>query len=321
MEVENAKKLKVLFVAAELAPYSKVGGLGEVAAGLTRALSALDVDVRILTPLHGSMRATIGKTVTVAKSVPFEFAGENRPFNLLSVIDSDRPAPVFLLESPDFFELESDPYGQVKGPSGHGDLRWLYFSKAVRPACQRAGFSPQVLHVNDWHAALVPALYRSEHYFDEEAAQTACVLTIHNAHFQGKISIADYLRAGLRNDLLSDWYLLQNSDVNLLKAGALFAERITTVSESYAQEITKEQGAGLESVFESRMLDLVGIPNGLDPKIWNPETDPLIPDNYSAKNVDGKKTCRDALLTQMNLEESPGPRHRHRQPADLAEGH
>ncbi|MFT7620630.1 MAG: starch synthase [Planctomycetota bacterium] len=298
----------VLFVTPELAPFSKVGGLGEVSAGLTKALMALDVDVRIITPLHRSMRESLGPLKTVAQSVPMTFGGENRPFNLLALDTDPKDVPVFLIENPDFFENEDSIYGTEPGPTGLGDLKWLYFSAAIHPASQRLNFKPDLVHVHDWHSALVPALYRSEYFFDEDCADTACVLTIHNAAFQGRMSVEDYRRSGLRTDLLSDWYMLQGSEINLLKAGTIFAERVTTVSKRYATELrSRDQGKGLEAVFEARGEHFHGIPNGLDPEEWNPATDKFIPHHFTIDDMDGKKANKKALLEAFELEASDGP--------------
>ncbi len=299
---------RVLFVTPELSPYSKVGGLGEVSAGLTKALKSLQVDVRIITPLYSHMRESLGHLKTVAQSIPFAFAGENRPFNLLAMDTDPRDVPVFLIEAPDFFEIEDAIYGNELGPTGLGDLRWLYFSAAIRHACERMSFKPNLLHVHDWHSALVPALYRSEHYFDEDCADTACVLTIHNAAFQGRMSTDDYRRSGLRTDLLSDWYLLQGGDINLLKAGTIFAERVTTVSKRYATELkSPDQGKGLEAIFEARAEHFHGIPNGLDSQEWDPAHDTLIPHHFDANNMEGKKANKKALLEAFALDPSSGP--------------
>ena len=216
--------------------------------------------------------------------------------------------PIFLIEAPDFFELEDAIYGSERGPTGLGDLRWLYFSAAIRTACERMNFAPNLLHVHDWHSALVPALYRSEHYFDEDCANVACILTIHNAAFQGRMSVEDYRRSGLRTDLLSDWYLLQGGEINLLKAGTIFAERITTVSRSYAAELrSRDQGKGLEAVFEARADHFAGIPNGLDLQEWDPESDELIHANFSLDDMSGKKENKKALLAAFELDDSDGP--------------
>ncbi len=305
---ENERPRRVLFVTAELAPWSKVGGLGEVAAGLSRALVELDVDVRLLTPCYRGMRDEVGARVKIAEHIPLRFGGANRPFALSQTTLPESDVPVMLLEAPDFFELEADIYGKARGETGLGDLRWLYFAAALRAAVKESGFAPDVIHVNDWHTALAPALWRSEHYFDPEAARTAFVLTIHNAAFQGRMNTADYHRSGLRQDLLNDWHLLQDGELNLLKGGAVFSERVTTVSRRYAEEIRESDlGSGLEHVFEARAEELSGIPNGLDGAEWNPQTDPHIPAHFSRDDLAGKWVCRKALLEEFGLDDSRKP--------------
>ena len=308
MGSDSESTTEVLFVTPELAPWSKVGGLGEVSQGLPKALRALGLDVRIITPLYGPMRPGLGDLKVVARNVPLAFGGSSHPFNLLAMDTPPGQGQVYLVEAPDFFEVEDNIYGHEKGPSGLGDLRWLYFSAAIRPACERLNFRPGLLHVHDWHTALVPALYRAAHYFDDDCADVACVLTIHNAAFQGRMSIEDYRRSGLSTELLSDWYLLQGGEINLLKAGTLFAERVTTVSRRYAEELRgRDQGKGLEAVFEARGEHFEGIPNGLDPEEWNPAADPFIPAHFSVDDTRGKKVCQRALLEAFELEESLGP--------------
>ena len=297
----------ILFVTAELAPFSKVGGLGEVCAALPAALRRHDEDVRVFTPWHGSM--DIGTSEPVLRGEGrLRFAGEERRFKLFETTIPGTAVPVYLLRAPDFFEVGDDFYGETDGPGGLGRLRWLFFSAALRPACAVLELSPDILHCHDWHAALVPVLERTDHAFDDAAAMPATVLTVHNAAFQGRHSLEDWRRARLREDVLNPWHLLEDGDANLLKGGIVFSDRITTVSPGYASEIqTAAGGAGLHLVFESRRDAIDGVVNGIDLDVWNPGHDPAIASAFDAEDPTGKAECRRALLAELGLDAGPGP--------------
>ncbi|MCA9321637.1 MAG: glycogen/starch synthase, partial [Planctomycetes bacterium] len=299
--------LRVLFAAAELAPLSKVGGLGDVAAALPEALARAGAEVTIVTPLHTVVRQKAALEGLPTRTLSYTFGGRSRTARLIETRVPGGSVPVHLLEDPALFETGPEVYGRETGPDGVGDLRWFAFSAALREVTRALDLRPQILHLHDWHTALAAVLWRTDHAFDEEAAGTACVLTLHNVAYQGQCSPADWRRTGLRDDLLNDWCLLSQGEVNPLKAGILFAERITTVSPGYAQEILGSEGRGLTAVLESRQDDLEGILNALDPQAWDPATDENLAQTYDAKNLEGRRASKRALAAELELNAPEGP--------------
>lgn len=296
----------IVMAAAEIAPISKVGGLGEAVAGLANALHEAGHEVALITPRHGSIRLEALEILEDIE-VRCQFGGRDLPLMARRAQVPEIGPPVWLLDRVDLFGLEPDPYGVAKGPTGLGHLKWLYFAAAIRPTLDTIGLTPRVLHLHDWHAAYAAVLERVARPFEKDR-DTACVLTIHNGAFQGTVSTHDYRTTGLREDVLSEWHAIHEGSVNLLKAGTVFADKITTVSPTYASELKRAgEGHGLEYVFESREADFTGIVNGLDTTFWNPATDPALIENYDANDPSGKARCRSNLLGSLELDSSRGP--------------
>ena len=288
------KTLKVLFCTSEMSPFSKTGGLADVAGALPCALKECGVKVACVTPLYRlaaehrkSIRDT-GKTVTVGEE------SSRREFRIHET--SFRNVPVYFLDSKDLFDRRG-LYGENGTDYPDNGLRFALFARACLDLGGAVGFEPTIFHLHDWQTALL-AVYLKRN----PSGEARSVLTIHNLAYQGLFPPEILPRIGLDYDYFH-WQRLEfYGKVNFLKGGLVYADAITTVSPTYAREIrTAEFGCGLEGVLTERQDRLTGILNGIDEEEWNPETDPHIPARYSKKDIRGKRSCRSALFAEAGL--------------------
>ena len=288
--------MKVLFVGSECYPLVKTGGLADVMGALPLALAPLDVDARVLLPAYPGVADRVESRRTVAV-LPGLFGGRAR-------VVSGRTADglrVLLIEAPHLYERAGGPY---LGTDGHdhpdNDLRFAALAHVgAQMAMGRIGrWVPDVVHVHDWQAALVPA------YLHHAASRVPTVLTIHNLAFQG-IFPADRLAAvGLPESSFTIDGVEYHQQISFLKAGVQHATALTTVSPTYAQEIlTPAEGFGFDGLLRARSRVLTGIANGIDDVVWNPATDPTLPFPYDASDPAGKSSCKRALQAEMGIEQ------------------
>ena len=263
------RPLKILFIAAEVGPFAKVGGLADVAAALPRALAARGHDVRVVTPRHSS--EVIGET---AASIPLS-AG--RQAAARSTTSGGDGVPVYLVESEGLF-----PRDRVYGEAN--DLeRYLAFSQAALELPKQLGWSPDIFHCNDWHTAPIAFGLRNRAWGDAFYRNAACILTIHNLRYRGPDELADFLCQGI-----------------------YYADAVTTVSETYAREIlTPEYGEGLHPLLGERQDRLFGILNGLDYREYDPAGDPHLAANFDAANLERRSANKAALQPKAGLTEDP----------------
>ncbi|HMS16543.1 MAG TPA: glycogen synthase GlgA [Planctomycetota bacterium] len=301
--------MKVLFASSEVHPFAKTGGLADVAGALPVALSKRGLEVAVCLPMYPKVRRRADQRELVAERVSCPFAGEDRPFKLWKTTMPGAPAvTVFLVENPWMFEAEEAFYGTAPGSYGDAHLRFLYFSRAVLRIPRPADFYPQIFHINDWQTALVAPLLRTVHRHDPRLAEAATVLTIHNLAYQGVFPVKDLAHAGVPSWLLREGLVLERGLGNLLASGLRFADGISTVSETYAQEIMgTDEGHGLDPLLRWRSDLLTGIVNGLDTDVWNPATDPHLDHHFSIEDLSGKGRCREQLLAECGLLPTDGP--------------
>ncbi len=272
-----AAKLKILLVSSEVVPFAKTGGLADVAGSLPLALEKLGVDVRVAMPKYSRIKIE-EDAATMDGKVKVYFIKNDKYF--------DRP------------EL----YGSKGGDYSDNLERFAFFSKEVLVRIKREGFKPDVIHCNDWQSALIPAylktIYKDDPFFDN----TRVLFTINNMAYQGIFPKEEFPKTGLDWSYFDINYLEYYDKVNLMKAGLVFADIISTVSPTYAKEIqTKEFGCGLEGLIRSRRNALVGIMNGIDYDIWNPARDKSIFKNYTEKSLLGKEVNKVGLQREVGL--------------------
>ncbi|MDQ6710028.1 MAG: glycogen/starch synthase, partial [Candidatus Dormibacteraeota bacterium] len=299
--VPSDRPLRILFVSAEVAPFAKVGGLADVAGALPKALRALGHDVRVVMPRYGTIDADKFQLTRVLSNLAVPLAHQPVPANVFAGrIGAD--IPVYLIENQQFFGREG-MYG-----FWDDDARFIYFSRAALEMLRPLDFKPDVIHVNDWHTAVIPNMLARLYRNDPLYAEIATALTIHNLAFQGAYGYGTLHLAGL-----DQWGLIKTGApglddiVNLLGRGIHFSDAVNTVSERYAQEIlTPEFGEGMDPLLRLFKGKLQGIRNGIDDEVFNPATDPMIQARYDLGSIERKVENKLALQHELGLPEDPG---------------
>jgi len=290
--------MRIVLVASEGVPFSKTGGLADVAGALPKALAAAGHNVEVILPRYrmtkpGKVLAH-GKSLTLPLSSGFKYAAMQDGGELAG-------ARFLLVECPEFFDREG--LYQVNGedhPDNH--LRFAAFSLAALEYLKREDTPPDIIHCHDWQTALVPIYLRNLYQGDPFFEKTGVVFTIHNLGYQGQFPPHYLPQISLHAGLFTMDGLEFYGKVNLLKGGIVFSDFITTVSRKYAEEIqTPEFGYGLEGVLRTRADRLQGIVNGVDYEAWDPATDKLIPAPYSPADLKGKQLSKKALLEMMGI--------------------
>jgi len=286
---------RVLFVSSEVYPLIKTGGLADVSGSLPPALCDHKYDVRIIIPAYPEAIKQMGAMRCMAS---IEMAqGEVR---ILMGTLPGTDVKVWLVDYPPFFDRPGSPY---LGPDGHAwhdnaDRFALFCRVIVEIAMKRTRLKwcPDIVHCNDWQSGLVPALLSLE----KKAPPT--IFTIHNIAYMGLFPYSTFIALGLPSELWSHDGLEFHGQLSFIKGGLIYADRITTVSPSYAREIqTKEYGYGLEGLLQHRQDVLSGILNGIDMQAWDPEQDLYIAENYSVRMVEKKKINKKALQQTFEL--------------------
>ena len=294
--------MKVLHVAAEVFPLVKTGGLADVVAALPIALAQQGADVRLLLPgLPAVMEGVQGAKLVA--NIGACFGAVN--VRLLLARMPKTELPVYVVDAPFLYRRGGSPYQDSAGQEWSDNLQrfallgWVAAHLAADDA--DPAWVPHIVHAHDWHAALACA-YMAHH----RPTAARSVYTVHNLAFQGLFAIHDWHMVGLPSKLLSADGLEFHGQFSFMKAGLRFADHITTVSPTYAQEITTSAfGCGLEGVMRSREGHISGILNGIDTEIWNPATDPAIEVRYDAARLQGKQACRQALQAELDLALDP----------------
>ena len=286
--------MKVCFIAAEAAPFVKVGGLGDVIGSLPKALRELGVDARVILPLYSSIdRERFG-----LKYKAYQFVDLGWRHSYCGIFETEVDGvPCYFVDNEQYFNRVSI-YGQIDDGE-----RFAFFSKAALEILPALDFKPDVVNVNDWHTALsviyldVLKSREAEFYKDMKS-----VLSIHNIEFQGKFNPYEMGNLfGLENKYFDA--LIYNGDLNLLKGAIQLADRVNTVSETYAREILDPYFSyGLDKILNVEQGKLRGILNGIDVDKFNPKTDPMIPVNYDLKTFEDKVQNKLAFQKEMDLE-------------------
>jgi starch synthase len=288
--------MRVLFLAAEAAPISKVGGLADVAGELPRALATLGVDVRLALPLHLAVNTSgLGLRHVTTVDIPAGARSE--------------PADVFLSDSEGvpFFLIAGEPIAlarAVYGDSGEDALKYTFFSLAALALCPAIDWRPDILHANDWHTAPAVQWLVRRRGTDPFWRGVAAVLTIHNLAFMGaggETALATYGLPPSDDERLPVW--ARNVPLPIALSAA---DWLTTVSPTYAEEIqTPGYGCGLEGFLSTRKDHLAGILNGIDPATWDPATDPDLHAHYTSQDLLPRSTNKRALQEELDLPTEP----------------
>lgn len=300
--------MKVLYVCTELFPFLKTGGLADVSAGLAPALQAVGCEVRLLLPAFPAIANQALSTRPIASlpagPMPWGPAPVLPPASLTLATLPGLELPVYLVQAPALYDRPGNPY---LGPDGKdwsdNAIRFAALGWAGATLGQGLDphWRPDVIHCHDWHSGLTPAYVRA--FATARQTTPATVFTIHNLAYQGLFAAAEITRLGLPKS----WFDINGFEffgkVSFMKAALRYADRITTVSPTYAREISSEaQGCGLDGLLRERANSLSGILNGVDDLIWNPATDALLPAPYDEHKLQGKTLAKRALQTKFGLE-------------------
>jgi len=297
--------LRICFVASEIAPLAKSGGLADVANALPRELHAQGHDIRVFMPLYSSM-STSGlsiQPVSQAQDIDLRLGAHQYAVSLLearlpSRDERSSSARLYLVHCPAVYDR---PTLYTSAADEH--LRFLVLQRATLEGCQRLAFAPQIVHCNDWHTALIPMMLRSLYAWDRLFADTRTVMSIHNIGYQGSFDAATIFDIGGDVQHLLAPETLAGGPLNWLREGIRHADAVTTVSPTYAREIcTPLGGHGLDAALRSRSEGIVGILNGVDYDEWNPATDRYLKHRYTPQDLSGKQETKRAMLDWLNLD-------------------
>ncbi|MBZ0070316.1 MAG: glycogen synthase GlgA [Gammaproteobacteria bacterium] len=289
--------MKILFASSEAHPLIKTGGLADVSGALPKALAGLGQDVRLVLPAYWDLLARTGEAREVGR---VDIVAGMGPVRILQTTLPDTDLSVYLVAAPHCFDRLGNPY---VGPDGRdwpdNAQRFASFARAVvELAMDRAGlgWQPDLVHCNDWQTGLVPAL------LGLETTRPATVFTVHNLAYQGLFDRTTFETLRLPAEWWSPQALEFHDQVSFIKGGLVYADRITTVSPTYAREIrTPELGNGLDGLLNTRADALSGILNGADYSQWDPATDPLLRHHFSAAQPQGKAANKTALQEAFGL--------------------
>ena len=298
MKSHTVPRLNLLFACSEAQPLIKTGGLADVAGSLPVALSEMGHDVRMVLPAYPN---AVAKAIPLTTTTTLELPGYRGVVRVLEGVLSGR-VPLYLIDAPGLFDRPGNPYTDANGTDWSDNAeRFALFCRAVTVlSLNRAGLNwrPDLVHCNDWQTGLVPALLASED------SRPATLFTIHNLGYQGSFDRTTFDRLGLAKNLWSHEGLEFHDNLSFIKGGLVFSDWITTVSPTYAREIlTPALGYRLEGLLRHRADRLQGVLNGVDYGVWNPASDPAIPQHYDASTFSLKKVNKSFLQRELGLPE------------------
>ena len=301
----DSQKLKILFISSEVESFSKTGGLADVAKALPIELRNLGHEVVIITPFYRTIQHRDEAKQSHQLTLHTDCSRPDVQFAVQTLsLDGIK---VLAIDSAHYFD-RAGLYGEENNAYPDNGERFAFFSLAALQATLAEGFSPDIIHCNDWHTGLVPYLLHTRFNNHPYFAHSKTVLTSHNSAYQG---IFDKSQLNLIPEVSAcmDERVLENySYINYLKVGVIYSDKINTVSPNYASELLTTLGShGMSDHFLQRIHDFEGILNGCDYNDWSPETDKLIPFNFDSNDLSGKEKCKKALQKEVGLAVSDVP--------------
>lgn len=289
--------IKILFAASEAVPFIKTGGLADVVGSLPKYFDPRKYDVRVMIPRYLCMDEKYKKQLQPVMNCMVELGWRSQYAGVLETKVDD--ITYYFIDNEYYFAGPA-PYGQIYQDAE----KFAFFSMAVLKVLPELGFKPDIIHCNDWQTGLLPVFLKSHFAGDPFYKDTRTVYTIHNMKFQGRWHIDCYMDfSGLSSDYFTIDTMESYGEANSLKGGIVFSDEVTTVSDTYAKEITYEEGGeGLHGLMRSRRDHLRGILNGLDYDVFDPSKDPVIAANFDAANFKEKKPiCKEAMQNELGL--------------------
>jgi len=299
------EKLKIVFASPEVVPFVKTGGLADVAGMLPRVLARRGHDIKVVMPRYSLIPDRLTHDIHIDREFSLEIDGRERSVEIgRKKAGADEPEYIFV-GNEEFFDrcaLYVDP-GTGRDYTDN-DNRFIFFCRAILEYLKKSGWSPDIVHANDWQTALLPTYLATSLKDDPFYKSARTVFTIHNLAYQGTFPPTSFRRIGLDEKLFyatgpfEFW-----GKVNFMKSAIHYAAVINTVSEGYAREIrsSEEYGCGLEGVLDSRSDDLYGIVNGVDYSEWSPGRDKFIPFQYHVNSLSGKRRNKVELINRLEL--------------------
>ncbi|HEU5079355.1 MAG TPA: glycogen synthase GlgA [Opitutaceae bacterium] len=294
--------MKIVHAASELFPYVKTGGLADAVGSLAGTLAEHGHEVAVFLPGYRAVldHKDAAKAERIYK-LKIEM-GDVFMSGDVRVFSPKTNLKIFLICREEFFDRKG-LYGNGERDYEDNHQRYIFFCKGIVETLRLSEMNADVVHCHDWQTALLPLLLRYSERRNNVTLAMKTVFTIHNIAFQGLFPMRSFYRTNLPADLMSIDGLEYYGQMSFMKGGILFADRVTTVSPQYAQEIqTPEFGCGLDGVVSSRAEDLVGLLNGIDNAVWNPVSDEHLPARFSPGNMAGKAVCRAELLKRLGLQ-------------------
>lgn len=292
--------MNIAFVSSEVVPFAKTGGLADVAGALPKEIKKLGHEIKVFMPKYYSVdekRFNLDYLSWIG-SIPVRVAGRTMDVHFHQGFLPNSNVEVYFIDFPRYFHrhtLYTNDFDE--------DERFILFQKATIELIQRLNWKPDLIHINDWQTGLIPLLIKDNYSWDKKFSKTATLYTIHNIGYQGNYPKESLYKAEIDPKYFkSPGQVEQGGRVNFMKAGISFADAINTVSETYAKELLlPEYSFGMDSVLKYRSEDFYGILNGIDYRIWDPNTDKHIPSNYSIDDLRGKLKNKKALLERFGL--------------------
>ena len=293
--------LKLCVLSSEILPYAKTGGLADVTGALVQNLRRLGHDVLAFMPLYSAVRTAHPELQPVlgVQQIPLAIGDREYRFSLQTASFPGTDIAMYFVDCPELYDRASF---YTFDPDEH--RRFLLFTRASLESCRRLGLAPDVFHCNDWHTALLPLYLKTLYASDPLLGAARSVLTIHNIGYQGVMPSAavDDLGLGAAAARL-DSGDLAHGIINPLKTGIIFADRVTTVSPTYAREICSAPlGMGMEAALRARTDPVAGILNGVDYRDWDPRHDPHLTAHFGPQDLRGKRTNKESLLAAAHLD-------------------
>lgn len=304
--------MKIAIVASEAVPFSKTGGLADVTGTLFKEYSKMGKDVFLFVPLYRKTKEEFGEKIHDT-GIEFDIllgnqAKKCRLKTLQTIKKNTKVGRVVFIANDELFDRD-ELYGTAHGDYPDNDMRFVFFCKSFIEACKRLDICFDIIHCHDWQTGLIP-LYIKTLYKDVSVFKdTKTIITIHNIGYQGIFPAHTLYITGLDWQIFNPEGIEFYGNLNLLKAGILWADAVATVSKTYAREIiTPEFGFGLDGVMRKRADSLFGVSNGIDYDEWNPSTDRFLPARYNTSRLSGKLKCKGKLIKicsfsdELNLE-------------------
>jgi len=286
--------MRVAIISAEAVPYSKTGGLGDVAGALPKALKQIGIDSLLITPCYWQ---TKGEYLWETAVDDLWVTWKGKPYRAKAFYSEANGSPTFLIDAPSIFHRDSI-YGYTEDYE-----RFAFLCHAALALLSRIGDAPDIVHLNDWHTGFAAVELASRRHREQYWQRTRTVFSIHNMAYQGAFGLSELPSLGFTSDFARNEFT-HDGHASAMKAGLEVSDTLSTVSKRYGREIqTPENGYGLDRLTRQRAYRLIGITNGVDYEVWDPESDPELPSHFSINDLSGKRDCKRALLQQFDLPE------------------